>query len=265
MPRAAFRSRTRLKWLISESLDVKLMSERLAQKEKVMKTLRFLPILAVAVLFAGTARAQEQAPTVEVSAGYTFIHVNVGSGTIITPDLAGVSGARLNGASLSGLAALSGADPTVTSNIHGGSASLAYNFNNWFGMAADFGGSKISSINASGFPSVDVDSTLFTYLFGPRISYRTKTLTPFGQVLFGGAHITDVTSGGVTVARSENAFAMTAGGGLDWNVHKNIAIRVVQVEYLLTRFTDPFSVTGSSGTQNNLRVSAGIVFKLGTK
>jgi hypothetical protein len=30
-----------------------------------------------------------------------------------------------------------------------------------------YGGSNISSINLSGLPSVNVDSTLFTYLFGP--------------------------------------------------------------------------------------------------
>jgi opacity protein-like surface antigen len=61
-------------------------------------------------------------------------------------------------------------------------------------------------------------------------------MTPFAQLLVGGAHITDVagpamTIGGpcaqATIVKSENAFAMAVGGGLDWNVHKYVAIRVV--------------------------------------
>jgi opacity protein-like surface antigen len=207
-----------------------------------MKIQKVLSILGLTLLFTSVAAAQQQTPVVDLFGGYTFLHVNVGSGTV------------------------AGTKTTVTSNLHGGSGSIAYNVNNWFGLAADFGGSKISTLDASGLPSVDVSSTLFTYVFGPRFSYRKyKTFTPFAQVLFGGAHITDVKAMGVTISKSENAFAMTAGGGLDWNVTDHIAIRVAQVEYALTKFSDPFSVTGASGTQNNVRISAGIVFRLGKK
>jgi outer membrane protein OmpA-like peptidoglycan-associated protein len=58
---------------------------------------------------------------------------------------------------------------------------------------------------------------------------------------------------------------MTAGGGLDLKVHRNVAIRLVQAEYLLTRFKDPASTTGARGTQNNVRISTGVVFRLGTR
>jgi opacity protein-like surface antigen len=236
-----------------------------------MKTFRVLSVLVLGLLFAGVAAAQSQeTPTVELFGGYTFIHVNVGNVTIATDGGAGLQVAKRASAT-----SLVPTDPHVTSNLQGGSGSLTFNVNNWFGLAADFGGSKISSLNASGLPSVNVDSTLFTYLFGPRFSYRGyKKVTPFAQVLFGGAHITDVTASGmtiggpptqVTIAKSANAFAMAVGGGFDWNVQKHVAIRVVQVEYLMTRFTNPFSLTGATGTQNNLRVSAGIVFRLGTK
>jgi opacity protein-like surface antigen len=222
-----------------------------------MKTLRVSCMLALCLLFAGVAAAQDT-PTVELFGGYTFIHVNVGNATIQTDTPVVLRSAF--GTSLAPT------DPHVTSNLQGGSGSLAFNVNKWFGLAGDFGGSKISSINASGFPSVNVDSTLFTYLFGPRFSYRgNKTVTPFAQLLVGGAHITDVTSAGVTIAKGENAFAMAVGGGLDWNVNKYFAVRVGQVEYLMTRFTNPLSLTGATGTQNNVRVSAGIVLRLGTK
>src|SRR5262249_50195182 len=39
----------------------------------------------------------------------------------------------------------------------------------------------------------------------------------------------------------------------------------IQAEYLLTRFKDPASTTGARATQNNARISTGIVFRLGTR
>jgi len=54
---------------------------------------------------------------------------------------------------------------------------------------------------------------------------------------------------------------MTAGGGLDLNVHRNFAIRLFQAEYLMTRFADLIPATGNM--QNDLRLSSGIVFRFG--
>ena len=65
--------------------------------------------------------------------------------------------------------------------------------------------------------------------------------------LFGGA---TASSGGV----SDNAFAMLLGGGLDIGFRKGIAFRLVQADWLMTKFGDQ--------TQNSQgRVSAGIVIK----
>ena len=54
---------------------------------------------------------------------------------------------------------------------------------------------------------------------------------------------------------------MTAGGGLDVKVHHHLAIRVIQAEYLMTKFED--YDTGQAATQNDMRLSAGIVFRFG--
>ena len=226
-----------------------------------MKVLRTFVVLTACLLFSGVAMAQET-PTVELFGGYTFIHFNAGSGSFVVPTPVG-TGLAARALQLDPAAPVS---TTLTSNVNGGSASFAYNFNKWFGMAADFGGGGIATAHLSGLPDVDVSSTLFTYLFGPRISYRgNKTFTPFFQVLVGGAHFTDISSHGVRVAKAENGFAMTAGGGLDWNLNNRWAIRLGQVEYLLTRFTDPFSITGASGNQNNIRFSTGVVVRFGSK
>src|SRR5262249_23705169 len=128
---------------------------------------------------------------------------------------------------------------------------IAYNANNWLSGVADFGGYHSGNILGTG-----VDGTLSTYLFGPRISYRRNSrFTPFGQVLFGVAHIGG--SHRLAFSTSNNSFAMALGGGVDVQVAHHFSVRPVQVDYLLTRFNE----FGNGGqNQNSLRVSTGVVF-----
>ena len=157
--------------------------------------------------------------------------------------------------------------------LNGGSTSIAYNFTRHLGLVGDFGGFDDSEIRLAGtgaIPSSTVDSSgsAYTYLFGPRLSFRNhERFTPFAQVLFGGIHASDVTlssgctGAGCTVLPAENSFAMTAGGGLDLKVSRHFAIRIIQAEYLMTRFDN--SSTGASASQNDMRLSSGIVLRLG--
>jgi hypothetical protein len=48
------------------------------------------------------------------------------------------------------------------------------------------------------------------------------------------------------------------GAGVDWNVRDRFSIRPIQFDYVLTHL--PEVTGGNNQTQNNLRVSAGIVF-----
>jgi outer membrane immunogenic protein len=139
-------------------------------------------------------------------------------------------------------------------NLQGGSGSLTYNFSDRFAVLADVGAYRFT-----GLPS-GLNSTMYTYLFGPRITLRkSNRFTPFAQVLLGGGRLNASTSG---VDAGENGFAMALGGGLDVSFGRRLAIRVGEVDYLLTRFDN---VSGSSATQNNVRVSAGIVFRFGSR
>lgn len=136
-------------------------------------------------------------------------------------------------------------------NINGGTGSIAWNLNDTFGIVADFAGYRVGKINGS-----DPDSTAFTYLFGPRFSYRrSKKVTPFAQALVGGARVSQNL---VPLSASQNAFAMTVGGGVDANLSRHLALRLGQVEYFLTRFQE---IGNTRQTQNNLRFSTGIVFR----
>ncbi len=155
--------------------------------------------------------------------------------------------------------------------LNGGSTSINFHLNRHLGIVGDFGGyadSRLRLGSSSNAAVMNASGNAFTYLLGPRILFGNQgRFTPFAQALFGAVHASAVTlpsgctSGGCTPLPSENAFAMTAGGGLDWNLSRHFGIRVVQAEYLMTRLTDISS--GSTGTQNDMRLSTGIVFRMG--
>jgi outer membrane protein OmpA-like peptidoglycan-associated protein/opacity protein-like surface antigen len=156
--------------------------------------------------------------------------------------------------------------------LNGGSTSIAFNFNRYFGLVGDFGGFNETRLLLEGgnppsaqgpYQAVDA-GTVFTYLAGPRLSYRKNDrITPFAQVLFGGIRASEETlcPSCAPSLPVENSFAMTAGGGLDINVRRHLAIRILQAEYLMTRFDN--LTTGTSATQNDMRLSSGIVFRYG--
>lgn len=163
------------------------------------------------LLYAASSRAQDT-PAAEVSASYSFLRLGVSNGV----------------------------------NQNGGSISLAGNFNNWLGLAADFGGYHKSQGG--------VTLNTYTYMGGPRFSYRKSSrVTPFAQVLFGGARgaLSGFGDSGAT-----NGFAYSAGGGLDLAVTKHIALRP-QLDYIGMRL--------AMSNVNTVRGSFGIVFRFGNR
>ncbi|HEY6128287.1 MAG TPA: outer membrane beta-barrel protein [Candidatus Acidoferrum sp.] len=177
-------------------------------------------LLGLGSLCGVSARAQD-APKFDVFAGYSYVREN--------PATSGIDSFSMNG----------------------GSVSLSYNATRWLSAVADLGGYHTNNILGSG-----VDGTLSTYLFGPRVSlHRDWRITPFGHVLFGVAHIGG--DNGLAFSSSNNSFAMTVGGGVDFKLSHRFSIRAVQVDYLMTRFNE---LGLGAQNQNNLRVSTGVVF-----
>jgi len=72
--------------------------------------------------------------------------------------------------------------------LNGGSTSIAFNLNRYLGIVGDFGGlddTQLRLAGTSGSPTTVADSsgTVFTYLAGPRLSFRKyNRITPFAQV-----------------------------------------------------------------------------------
>jgi hypothetical protein len=187
--------------------------------------MKWAPMLSVLLFFAAASPGQE-APKMELFGGYSYIHM---------ADMG-------------------------TANLNGGSLSPSVNFRPWLGAVADVGG----------YDGDGLKGPMMTYLFGPKIAIRRGKITPFFQVLLGGAYTSadpppavgllarrraDVGVAGGGEFGSSNSFAMAAGGGFDLRASRHIAIRLVQAEYLLTKFQD-----GISNQQNSARISAGVVF-----
>jgi opacity protein-like surface antigen len=92
---------------------------------------------------------------------------------------------------------------------------------------------------------------LYNFLFGPTFSYnKLERVKPFAHTLFGVSH---ASAGFLGFGGSDNAFAMALGGGVDAGVHKNVAVRLVQADYFLTRF--------GSQSQNSARISTGLMLR----
>lgn len=94
---------------------------------------------------------------------------------------------------------------------------------------------------------------LKTYLFGPQLALPGP-ISPFVHAEFGFAHesVGTFTNFAFISPGSDTSFATALGGGLDIKAVPFFSLRLIQIDYLRTSLYH--------GTQNQPRVSAGIVF-----
>ena len=90
----------------------------------------------------------------------------------------------------------------------------------------------------------------YDLMAGPRYNWRTEGVTPFVHGLFGISHIRASFD---DRNRSDTAFAMALGGGLDVHAGEHVDVRVIQVDYLPTFF--------NGKRQDGIRASAGVKIK----
>jgi outer membrane protein with beta-barrel domain len=164
------------------------------------------------------------------------------------------------------------ADVDILDNetLHGYGLGAQWNLSPNFGFAGEF----TSNHGASGpvtifLPGVvvlipDLDTTVRTFVAGPRISYRAKPVTVFAHALFGGANSKLRDENGISGFEDSNTeFAMVFGGGIDVNLGRHYAIRAGQFDYvpIHTDINQRFSGASSSWL-HNFRYQVGFVFKL---
>lgn len=136
-------------------------------------------------------------------------------------------------------------------DMRGFDIGLTENIDSWFGLTQDISG-LYANPRLNGF---NHKTHVYSFLSGPRFSYRhIERITPYAHALFGyGEMKMEIPQAGVSTTSS--SYAMALGGGLDVHVHGIFTLRLVQADYYLTRFF--------GNTQNNLRLSAGLVIQFG--
>lgn len=142
---------------------------------------------------------------------------------------------------------------TFGSNIsrNGWQLALTENATDWLGMTQQFSGFYGTS-QLRGVPN---HFNTFSILTGPRFyTDRIKFVFPFAHALFGYDQTT-LSIKGTSISGKSTSYAMAFGGGADVRVMRHFRIRLFQVDYYHS------SLFGQG--QNHVRLSAGVVFRLG--
>lgn len=194
------------------------------------------------LFFAGLSAWTQDVPKAEVFVGYSFVNAGFPANT----------------------------DPAAgefRGSLNGWNGSAAFNVNKHLSAVADFGGYYGSPTKGTTFKPAncvlctgDAIATLHnmhTFTFGPQLSVRGDGMTVFAHALFGGATIReDMSFFGPLPKISVTSLAMMFGGGVDVSLSPRWVLRF-QPDYLGTKILDR--------RQNNVRFSAGLVFRLGSR
>ncbi len=132
-----------------------------------------------------------------------------------------------------------------SANLHGWNGSVQINVNRRLGFVGEAGGSYGKDRYAN--------ETLHTYMFGPRVSiYRGEKMNFYGHTLLGVGLLRASRGGAFDTSQG---FSTAFGAGVDLGLSKHVGVRLLQTDYLLTRFADV--------DQHNFRFSTGLVFRFG--
>ena len=133
---------------------------------------------------------------------------------------------------------------TSRQNANGWETSVSGNFNKW--LAAEF--------DVSGYYKTysGVRVTDYSYLAGPRLNFRLL----FVHGLLGGDHLNGSVLG---YSASQDSLAGAIGGGVQLPFTRLMSFRA-SADYVFSRHN---ILGGPSVTQNNFRVSSGVVFTFG--
>jgi outer membrane protein OmpA-like peptidoglycan-associated protein len=198
-----------------------------------------LVVVAVLCGMGSLAAAQDQpAPKWELFGGYSFVY----------------PGADVHGLLPGGLLPVSS---PVESNAKGAGASITYNFNRWLGLTGD-----ISADLSSGESGVEMridDAEFFNLSAGPKITLRGHRFSPFLEALVGGHRLASEVFG------SDYEFGFMAGAGLDLNLNRHFALRLIRADYVFSNHQyGPSSVVPATDIRG-VRLQSGLVFMWGGK
>jgi len=193
--------------------------------------------IAILCVFSTLAAAQDQpAPKWEFYGGYSFHY----------------PGADVHGVLPLGLVPLTS---RLESNPRGIGASATYNFNRWFGLTLDTS-SHWGSGESTIFRRID-DAAFSNLSLGPKFTFRSRHFSPFLEALVGDHRLTP------DAFHDIDKLGFMFGGGLDVNVSRHVALRLLRADYVMSNYRfGPRSTTPSTDL-SGVRLQAGLVFMFG--
>ncbi|MGB8474452.1 MAG: OmpA family protein [Candidatus Acidiferrum sp.] len=194
-------------------------------------------MIAVLCIFSSPATAQDQpAPKWELFGGYSFFY----------------PGGDVHGVLPQGLLPVSS---RMESNPRGAGVSLTYNFNNWMGLTLD-----TSTHWGSGEQTLvkRIDDAAFSNLsIGPKITFRHEHVSPFLEFLVGDHRLMPDSFHDV------DKLGFMVGGGLDINLSRHVALRLIRADYVFSSYRYGPSNTTPITEIRGARLQTGINFMFG--
>ena len=137
---------------------------------------------------------------------------------------------------------------TSRQSVIGFEGSVSINVNRWLAGEANFGGyyKTLDIINVA-----TVNYHDYSAMAGPRFNLHKA----FFHALVGIDHLAGSTNFYAGTNPHDNALAAAVGGGVQWSVTRQFALRT-SADYVMSRF--------GGLTQNNIRVTLGIVYQVGS-
>ena len=201
---------------------------------------RIFLLLLIALICAPAAFTQSKDySTYEFYVGYAYERANNNADSFDKNCLATINGATVDFVS-------------EKRGYNGFEAEFNQNVTRHIGIVTSFTGTYKTSgyLDRRSGKTFDASVQRYDLLAGPRYNWRPNGVTPFMHALFGISH---VRADFDDRTRSDTAFAMAFGGGLDVHAGEHLDVRVVQVDYLPTFF--------NGSRQDNVRASAGVKIK----
>ena len=138
-------------------------------------------------------------------------------------------------------------------SFNGWESSVALHVNRWLAAEGSISGYHKSysfDLTALGLGRLQTNVHDLDFLGGPRINFQPM----FFHALVGIEHLT---ANGLGYSAAENSFAAAVGGGGQWRINRQWAVRA-SGDYLVTRHNLLNAQTPI--TQNNIRISGGVVY-----
>jgi len=136
-------------------------------------------------------------------------------------------------------------------------ASVTYDFNRWFGLTVDSSGQWGSGHTGVAARIDQVE--FFNISAGPKITFRHRYFSPFLEALVGEHRLTSEVFG------RDDEIGFMAGGGLDLNLSRHFALRLIRADFVYSDHQfGPSSIVPATDVRG-VRLQSGVVFMFGGK